>query len=119
MAKHLCGFYISVDSAPLTAITTLVDTIITRPQTDRYTVPSDLNAIAWAAACGINMTRAQIVAPSLAVRRMTLDIVPFDRGQAGFTMDGLRVFVPQQEILLTPSENFQLYGSEDGAGATA
>jgi hypothetical protein len=117
--KHLCGFYVSVDSATLSALGALVDEPLTRPAADRYSVPADLNVIAWAAACGVNMTRCQIQSPSLAVRRMTCDIVPFDRGQASFTVDGLRVFVPQAELALVPTENFMVYGSEDGAGATA
>jgi len=117
--KHLCGFYIAADSATLTPITTLVDDVLTRPAADRYQVPPDLNAIAWAAACGVNLTRAQIVSPSLAVRRMTMDIVPFDRGQAGFLLENLRVFIPKAELTLIGTENFQVQGSEDGAGATA
>jgi len=117
--KHLCGFYISVDSATLTPVTTLVDDVLTRPATDRYSVPSDLNKIAWAAGCGVNVTRLQVVAPSLAVRRMTCDVIPIDRGAAGFTATSPKAFIPHADIVLTPTENFMVYGSEDGAGATA
>jgi hypothetical protein len=119
MANHLCAFYASVDSATLTAITTLVDDVLTRPATDRYQVPADCNAIHWAAALGPYVTRAQIVSPTLEVRRMSCDIVPIERGASAFTLTGPRIWVPKAEVTLTPTENFQLFGSEDGSGATA
>lgn len=116
--KHLCAFYKSVDSATLTPLDAIVDDVLTRPAADRLQVPPDLNAIAWAAAIGVNLTRAQIVSPSLAVRRMTMDIIPHERGVILFTLESGRVFVPKAELVLTPTENFMVYGSEDGAGAT-
>lgn len=117
--KHLCAFYVSVDSATLSALGAIVDDILTRPATDRFQVPSELNTIAWAAALGVNVTRAQLVSPSLAVRRMTMDIIPHERGTASFSLETARLFIPKSELALVATENFMVYGSEDGAGATA
>jgi len=119
MANHLCGFYASVDSATLTPITTLVDDVLTRPATDRYQVPADLNSIHWAAILGPNITEGRIVSPTLEVRRMSCDIVPLERGNTAFTLTGPRMWIPKAEVTLTPTENFQLFGAEDGTGATA
>jgi hypothetical protein len=116
---HLAAFYISVDSATLTAVTTLVDDVLTRPATDRYQVPAEVNAIHWAAALGPSVTRAQVVSPTLEVRRMSCDIVPLERGASAFALTGPRLWIPKAEITLTPTENVQVYGSEDGTGATA
>jgi len=118
MSLHLAAFLKSIDSAVLTPLDTIVDDVLTRPSVDRFQVPSDFSSIAWAAALGVNVTRAQIVAPSLEVRRMTTDIVPHERGVIVFSQESARVFVPKVDLVLTPTENFMVYGSEDGAGAT-
>jgi hypothetical protein len=116
--NHLCAFYKSIDSATLVALDTVVDDILTRPSPDRFQVPTDLSAIAWAIALGTDLTRAQLVSPSIEVRRMSLDIIPQSRGQLYLTLEAIRAFVPKSDLLLTPTENFMVYASEDGYGAT-
>jgi hypothetical protein len=118
MATHLCAFYEQVDSATLTAVDTIVDEILSRPAADRFQVPSDLSSIAFALASGPYLTRAQIVSPSIEVRRMTLDIVPARRGARTFGNSYIEALVPKADLVLTPTENFQLFASEDGSGAT-
>ena len=94
MANHLCAFAASIDSATLTAVNSVVDDVLTRPAADRLQVPAEANAIHWAAALGANLTRAQIVSPTLEVRRMSCDIVPIERGAAAFTLTGPRIWIP-------------------------
>lgn len=118
MATHLCAFHESVDSTTLTAVNTIVDEILSRPAADRFQVPSDLNSIAFALASGPNLTRAQIVSPSIEVRRMTLDIVPARRGANTFSNSYIEGLVPKADLVLTPTENFQLFASEDATGAS-
>jgi len=118
MSLHLCAFRKSIDSATLVALDTIIDDILSRPSADRFQVPVDFSSIAWAAALGVNLTRAQIYSPSLEVRRMTLDIIPHERGSIAFSQESSRVWVPKADVVLTPTENFMLYASEDGAGAT-
>jgi len=118
MGTHLAAFKKSIDSAVLVSLDTIVDDVLTRPAADRFQVPPDYNSIAWAAALGVNVTRAQIVSPTLEVKRMSLDIIPHERGGIIFSLESPRVLVPKVDLVLTPTENFQIFGSEDGAGAT-
>lgn len=116
--KHLAAFYAAIDSATLIPVDTIIDDILSRPAVDRFQVPSDLNSIAWAAALGTDLTRAQLVSPSLEVRRMTLDVVPHTRAAVAFAGAAGRVFVPKAELALIPTENLLLEASEDAVGAS-
>lgn len=118
MATHLCAYFESVDSATVTNIDTVVDTILTRPAADRFQVPIDYRSIAWAAALGVNITRAVIQTPSLAVRRETMEVLPRVRGDDLFTLDRMEVFKPKKDLVLEGTENMTFQAAEDGVGAT-
>ena len=117
--NHLCAFYEVIDSASLIEINNIVDDVLTRASDKRFLVPAEFNNVLWAAALGPNVTRAQIVTPSLGVRRMSTEIIPRRRGGIIFTLGFPEIFVPPAPLRLTPSEELALHASEDGAGTTA
>lgn len=117
MSTHLIGFAESITSAALINVNAVVDNILTHPQTDRVQVPPDFSSIFFGAALGSTIARAQIVAPSLEVKRASLEVIPLERGADVFTLDSLRIFMPPREILLKPSENLILQCANDAAGA--
>jgi hypothetical protein len=119
MATHLAAWVDSIDSATLTRIRNLVDDVLNRPSVDRYRVPTAYNYIHWAAALGPNITRAQIVTPTLGVQRQSLEIVPRARGALIFTRSMPEIFKPFRPIALTPDEDLEVQAAEDGAGATS
>jgi len=117
MSSHLIGFSEAITSAALINVNAVGDDILNNPQVDRVQVPPDFNAIHYAAALGGTLARAQIVAPSLEVKRASLEIIPIERGADVFTLDSLRICFPPREILLTPSENLIMQCANDAAGA--
>ncbi len=118
MATHLCAFQQSVDSATLVAINNVVDDVLTRTSVTRFLIPPLYNRIRWAAAAGQNLTRAQIITPSLLVRRMNPEVAPRKRGSEGFTLTAPEIFLPQRPLILVPGEEIEFDTAEDGAGAT-
>lgn len=118
MATHLIAWTESQDSAALVPVNTVRDDIVTQIGVDRFRVPSDYKNIYAAAALGVDLTRAQIVAPSLEVVRATQEIIPHERGDDTFTLDGPRYFKPMRDIELDPFESLEFQAAEDGAGAT-
>lgn len=118
MATHLAAWQQSVDTAGvLTAHNNVVDDILTRTGTLRYLVPPGYNFIRWGAALGANLTRAQFIAPSLAVRRINLEIAPRRRGAEAFTLTAPEVYLPPRPIRLEPGEEIEFDAAEDAAGA--
>lgn len=117
--NHLCAFYESLDSATLTEIDNVVDDVLTRSSAERFLVPNEFNNILWAAALGANITRAQIAAPSVGVRRMSLEVVPRVRGAAAFTRTMLEIFIPPAPIPLIASEEIAFQAAEDATGNSA
>ncbi len=118
MATHLAAWQQSIDSAVLAAITTVTDDVLTRSGTLRYLVPPDYRFIRWAIASGPNVTRAQIVSPSLGVRRMNQEIVPRRRGASTLTLTGPEIYFPARPLELLPSEEIEAQVAEDAAGAS-
>ncbi len=118
MATHLAAFQQSVDSATLIAINNVVDDVLTRTSVTRFLIPPVYNAVRWAAASGINLTRAQIVTPSLLVRRMNPEVVPRRRGAEQFSLSGSEIFIPTRPLILVAGEEIEFDTAEDGAGAT-
>jgi hypothetical protein len=119
MATHLAAWSDSIDSATLTRIRNLVDDILNRPSVDRYRVPTEYSFIHWAAALGPNITRAQIVTPTLGVQRQSLEIIPRRRGASAFSLTAIEIFKPFTPIALTPDEDLEVQAAEDAVGASA
>ncbi len=118
MATHLVAWQQGIDSAVLAPINTIVDDVLTRTGQTRYLVPPGLNRVYWALAAGANITRAQLITPSLQVRRMNPEILPRRRGSQLLTLSGIEVFKPYRPLILTPGEELEADIAEDGAGAT-
>lgn len=118
MGTHLIAFQQSVDQVALAAINNVPDDVLTRTGALRFVVPAALSRIWWAAALGVSLTRAQVITPSLQVRRMNPEIAPRRRGAALFTLLAPEIFLPPRPLLLDPGEEIELDTAEDGAGAT-
>jgi hypothetical protein len=116
---HLCAFYASIDSATPVELNTIVDDVLTRSGATRFSVPKDFNFIQWAAALGMNVTRAKLDSPTLGVQRQTLEIHPRQRGSSLFTPGNPTIFLPPVPIPLTPTEELSALAAEDAAGASA
>lgn len=117
--NHLCAFYESIDSASLVELNTVVDDILTRSGTKRFLIPGEFNHILWAAALGTNVTRAQIVTPSLGVARQSFEIIPRRRGDASFSLTHRQIALPPAPVPLIPSEEISVQAAEDAAGASS
>lgn len=115
MATHLIAWTESQDSSVLVPMNAVRDDVVTLQGLDRFQVPSDYRAIYAAAALGISLTRAQIVAPSLEVKRQTQEVIPHERGDDVFNIEGPRIYIPKRQILLDPGENLEFQVAEDGA----
>ena len=119
MVTHLAAYYQSIDATDLTAINTVVDDVLTRTGLTRFLVPSVNNYLHWAVATGVGLTRAQLVAPSLAVRRMSTEIAPRRRGARTLSLLGPEIFKPPRAIPLTPTEELEAQVVEDVTGVDA
>jgi len=116
--QHLCAFYKEFDSLAPVPLDTVTDDVLVRPSADRFQVPAALNALAWAAANGVNIRSPSIRSASLEARKMSIDIIPYYRGGNEWPKEAPHVFFPKVDFVLDPLENFQLYAGEDGVGAT-
>ena len=115
---HLLAYKGAINSATLVPIEAVPDDIMSIPAPDRVQIPADKNSIHWAAALGTKLIRAQLDTPSLDVKRMTADIVPAAQGAIVFDPAILPIFVPKNDIILTPSENLRVIASATDTGAT-
>ncbi len=122
MATHLAAWSTGAagaDTATLTALANVTDQVLTRSGTLRYFVPGGgYGNVKWAIATGPSLTRAQIVSPSIAERRMNLEVAPRRRGASTLTLTSPEVFLPKRAIPLTPGEELEFQTAEDGAGLT-
>tara|TARA_Y100000310_G_scaffold335926_1_gene419172 strand:- start:2969 stop:3757 length:789 start_codon:yes stop_codon:yes gene_type:complete len=118
MSEHLLAWQESIDQSTLGDINTVADNIVTRSGADRYLVPNEYNWIHWAMASGVSITRAQIQAPSLDVRRMNLEVLPRAQGDDELTLSHPQIWIPPRPISLRPTEELAFRTAEDGAGAT-
>ena len=114
---HTVAFLASVNSATLVALNVIADDILSSPQANRFQVPADLNCIHGAAALGATLARAQVQAPSLEVRRASLEVVPHEAGTIAFTLGAPRLFVPRREVLLSAPETVMFYANNAAGGA--
>jgi hypothetical protein len=117
MAKHLVAFYENLASATLNGLDVVVDDVVNIPQADRFQVPPEYNAVEWIAALGATLARAQLVAPSLEVKRATCEVIPHERGTIAFNIEGPRLAVFPREVVLDVGENVQLQANNTAAGA--
>lgn len=118
MATHLAAWQQSVDSATLVAINNVVDDVLTRTSVTRFLVPAAFPFVRWAAALGPSLTRAQIISPSLLVRRMTPEVAPRRRGAEAFTLGQPEIYLPARPLGLVAGEEIEFDTAEDGVGAT-
>lgn len=117
MPQHLIAWRESIDQATLGRIAAVQDDVLTPSGADRFLVPSEYRYLRWAGALGSDMTRAQIVTPSLDVRRYNLEVLPREDGADLFTVTNVPLFIPMRPIELVPTETIEFQAAEDGAGA--
>lgn len=119
MTTHLVAWTGSINSATLTQVGNIDDRVLTRSGTLRYFVPGGgYNRIRWAAATGVDVTRAKVVTPSLQARRADAEIVPRRRGANTFTLTGPEVHVPRKPLPLDEGEEIEFQAAEDNAAAS-
>src|SRR6266566_4202157 len=119
MTTHLVAWAQSIDTATLAAITNVTDDVLTRSGTLRYFVPGGgYNNVRWAIASGPNITRAQIVAPSLGRRRANAEIAPRKRGASTLSLGSPELFIPKRPLVLDVGEELEADVAEDAAGAS-
>lgn len=118
MATHLAAWQQSADSATLAAINNVVDDVLTRTSTTRFLVPPFASRVWWAAALGPSITRAQLITPSLLVRRMNPEIVPRERTTEAFSLLGQSIYIPKRPLILVPGEEIEAQTAEDAVGAS-
>ena len=113
--EHLLAWYEAINSATLVEVNNVEDGVVSRNGTERYSVPGDMPNLLWAAATGDNITLARITAPSLGVRRSTMDIVPRQQGDEVFDLTHPQVMVLPRVISVAPSEELAFEAAEEGA----
>ena len=105
----------SVDQVAPAAIAAVPDPHV-RVNVNDIIVPTALNKLVGAYGIGVNLTRAQLVSPSLR-RLLNLEVAPFDRlalPVAPFKLHDLRA----SPIILDGEEALNAFSAEDGSGAT-
>lgn len=115
---HLCAYFESINSATLVRLDTINDDVLTRSGADRFFVPPELPNILWAAAMGTDLTRAQIVSPSLQARRANLEVLPRQRGAELWTLGFPEIFLPLRPITLAPTEELEFQAAEDNSSSS-
>ncbi len=118
MGTHVAAWQQSADSATLVAINNVVDDILTMTSATRFLVPPFAPRIWWAAALGPNLTRAQLITPSLLVRRMNPEVVPRERTTEAFSLTGPSIYLPRRPLILIPGEEIEAQTAEDAVGAS-
>lgn len=115
---HISAWRESIDSATLTPVDAVVDDILNRPTAERFLVPAGMNFVHWVAALGVDITRAQLVSPSIGVRRMSFEIIPRVRGSVTFEEPNINVFKPIRPFKLDATEHIEFQAAEDNGGAS-
>jgi hypothetical protein len=118
MATHLAAFFQNTFGTALTELNVVTDTILTKLTTTRFAVPPDYHNLFWAAAAGINLSRAQVRTPTLQVRRISGEIFPRRFGAGTFTLLNVEYEKFVKPLNLTATEDFELLTSDTG-GANA
>jgi len=118
MAQHLVAWSEDFDSATLGRIKVVQDDVLTQDGEDRFFIPQEYRYIRWGAALGEDLTRGQIVTPSLQVRRNNLEVMPRNADQETFSLFSPQVMVPPRPIELRVNEQIEFQVAEDGSGAT-
>lgn len=115
MSFHLAAWTESVDQAAIASIAALADPSLT-VSGDNIQVPTFGEYLMGAIGIGVNLTRAQLQAPSLR-RILNPEIRPLRVAAAPAGNDGyLDLF--NNPLKLDVAEQIQAFASEDGAGAT-
>lgn len=112
---HLTAWHESIDTASLGRITAVNDDVLTPDGTDRHFVPDEYNYLRAAFAGGPNITRAQIVTPSLDVRRYNLEVIPRNQGDLSIDLTHPQLYIPREPIELIPGESIEAQIAEEGA----
>jgi hypothetical protein len=118
MATHLAAFFQNTFGTSLAELNVVNDTILTKLTTTRFAVPPDYHNVLWAAASGVNLSRAQVRTPTLQVRRISGEIFPRRFGSGTFTLTNLEYSKFVRPLNLTATEDFELLTSDTG-GANA
>ncbi len=117
LSYHTAAYQISsTGSAFPTIAPVITDTVMTPTGNGFQSFPSPYNAIYAAAAVGPNITRAQITAPSLGVKRFSPEIVPRRVG-ANFSLTTPEYWVPQTPYGLNAGEEVDVNIADNGAVA--
>jgi len=117
MVQHLVAFHSSISPNTLTELGVIDDTVLTQPSPTRIRVPADLTTIDWAYAGGVNLWYGEIVAPSVEVRRMSLRIIPQNRGSITPYVSNAIYFSPPAEVSLVATEDLSVIALQAGAAA--
>jgi len=108
MATHLVAFRETLGGAVVDSeIDSVQDDILTRPSTERFTVPAEYNNIHMAYLQATTIGRGRIVTPSLEVRRSTPFITPHERGTIP-TLLTPAMYMPKKPIVLIPQEELSV-----------
>lgn len=115
MPTHLAAWFQSTFGLSLAELNQVQDDILTQPNGQRFQVPTDYLSIKGLAALGNGITRAQMKAPSLDVRREKLEVLPRVQGSAKFSLGFPEFMVPTKDVDLEATETITMIQS-DGAG---
>lgn len=118
MATHLVAYYRSSYGDVDAEMTAIPDDVLTRTIPTRFSVPADINRVKWMAALGANLTKAQLKAPSLEVRRTQAIITPHVTGGVAFPLAYQALSKPLSPIELVPTEDLAVLVSNGGASAS-
>lgn len=115
--NHLIAFYGSIAQNTDVELPVVPDAVITQPSPTRVRVPSDLTTLHFAAASGVTLQKAEIVTPSVEVRRMSLRINPICRGSITFNIQNAQYMTPVAEVSFVATEDLSVVVRQGSAGA--
>lgn len=115
MPHTLIAYSANIDSAVPIAVAALADQHV-RVQANDVIVPEAMNVLIGAFAFGLNITRAQLVSPSLR-RLVNHEISPINIGALPLSPLAFNDN-SMDPLVLDPSEALNLFAAESGAGAT-
>jgi len=117
MSTHVIAYSGSINSASLTNLPFIQDSVLSPAGTTGLIVPGDFNALHAVAALGSDLTRAALKAPSLDVKRVNLEVYPHERGADIFTLTNPKLMRPIGDMVFDPGEVLTAQAAEDNAGA--
>lgn len=115
--NHLVAFYGNIAPNVDTELSVVPDTILTQPSATRIRIPGELTTIHFAFASSVNLVKAEIVTPSLEVRRVTQRIIPHNRGSLHAYVSNAIIHKPVAETGLVATEDLSVVVRQNGAAA--